>query len=180
MIRQFFFSLSLRERLLLTAFIWVLVLAWLLGLMDSYGETTREFRSNKQTINNFEQILEQSEIVELMLKEAREGLDSSRTFSGSQLVGHLDRLARDADLSSFDLNVPSTQETELFSFHTVRLNIKNTQIQDLIAFDRQIKEEAPYIALTRFELVANRRDPRYLDAIFELASFELKEDALND
>lgn len=180
MIRQLFFSLSLRERILITAFIWVLVLAWLLGLLDSYGETSREFRNNKQTLSSFEQILEQSDMVEQMLREAREGLDSSRTFSGSQLVGHLDQLAREAGISSFDTNIPTTQETDLFSFHTVRLNIRNIQIEDLIAFDRQIKEDAPYIALTRFELVANRRDPRYLDAIFELASFELKEDALNN
>lgn len=180
MIRNLFFSLSVRERLLLTVFVWALIMVWLLGLLDSFGNTLRDFRYNGQALERFEETLEQSEMVELLLEEARAGLDSSRTYSASQLVGRLDSLAREADLGSFDLNIPSTQETDLFSFHNVRLNINNTRIEELIAFDQRIKEDAPYISLARFELVASRRDPRYLDAVFELTSFELKEDALND
>ena len=180
MIRQLFNCLSTRERILLSMFFWALLLIWLLGLLDGYSFANNERKENNRIISSLNEMLELSDIAEIRLAEARDGLDSSQTYSASQLVGRLDSLAREAEFSSFDLSIPSTQDTDLFSFHNVRLNIKSARIEDLMRFDRRIKEHAPYIALSQFQLTSNRRDPRYLDAVLELSSFELKEDAIND
>jgi hypothetical protein len=179
-IRQIFNALSLRERYLLAAIIWVLLLVWILSLLDTFQVTWTTFSLNKQLTESFEATLDQSEEAELLLSAARQGLDSNKTFSSAQLVGRLDSIARENDISSFDISSPSTVDTDLFSFHTVRLSIKRGQITDLIRFDLAVKEHTPYIALSDFQLTANKRDPRFLDAVFELVSFELKEDALND
>jgi hypothetical protein len=179
-IRQLFNVLSLRERFLLAAIVWVLLLVWLLGLVDSMQRTWTAYSLNEQLIDSLEATLAQSDEAEILLESAREGLDGTKTFSAAQLVGRLDSLARENEVSSFDISSPSTQDTQLFSFHNVRLSIKRARIEELIRFDQAVKRDSPYIALSDFQLIANKRDPRFLDAVFELVSFELKEDALND
>jgi hypothetical protein len=178
--RQIFNALSLRERYLLALFVWALLLIWLLYAVEDVQRSFDRFSDQKETIATFESEIQQADEAEAMLLEARSGLDSSRTFSSAQLVGKLDSLARLNEVSSFDISTPSTEETQLFSFHTVRLSIKRTRISELIRFDQAVKKHSPYIALGEFQVSANRRDPRYLDAVFELISFELKEEALNE
>lgn len=179
-VRRIFNALSLRERYLVAIIIWVLLLAWLLGLLEGFQETWRAYSLDSRFIESLESTLGQAGEAERLLASAREGLDSTKTFSASQLVGRLDSLARQNEVSSFDISTPSTQETQLFSFHTIRLNIKRARIGELIRFDQAVKEHSPYIALGTFQVSANKRDPRFLDAVFELVSFELKEEALNE
>lgn len=180
MIRQIFNALSLRERYLVAAIIWVLLLVWLLGLLENFQTTWRSYSLNAQLLESFENSLAEADEAEALLASARQGLDGNKTFSAAQLVGRLDSIARENEISSFDISTPSTQETQLFSFHNVRLNIKRGRITELMRFDQAAKEHSPYIALGDFQLSANKRDPRFLDAVFEFVSFELKEEALND
>ncbi len=179
-IRQLFNSLSLRERYLVSVILWVLLLVWILALLDAFQETWNTYTLNREFRASLESTLDQADEAERLLDRAREGLDGNKTFSGAQLVGRLDSLARQNEVSSFDISTPSTQSTQLFNFHTVRLSIKRARISELIRFDQAVKEHSPYIALGDFRISANKRDPRFLDAVFELVSFELKEDALND
>jgi hypothetical protein len=179
-VRQIFNALSLRERYLVAAIIWVLLVVWLLGLVEGMQKTWISYSLNRQLIDSFEATLAQSEEAELLVESARRGLDSNKTFTAAQLVGRLDSLARENEVSSFDISTPSTQDTQLFSFHNVRLSIKRARITELIRFDQAVKAHSPYIALGDFQIIANKRDPRFLDAVFELVSFELKEDALNE
>ena len=178
--RQIFNALTLRERFLVALITWVLLMVWLLGFIDTVKMRYHDLRLDLALRDSYEATLAQSADAELLLDSARQGLDGSKTFSSAQLVGKLDSLARENKVSSFDISTPSTQETQLFSFHSVRFSIKQAQIADLIRFDQAVKQFSPYIALSDFQLSASKRDPRYLDAVFELLSFELKEDALND
>jgi hypothetical protein len=178
--QQIFNALTLRERFLVALIVWVLLLVWLLGFLESFQSSFSTLSLNRDLRSSYEATLTQADVAESLLDSARAGLDGSKTFSAAQLVGKLDSLARENKISSFDISTPSTQETQLFSFHNVRFSIKQAQIGELIRFDAATKQFSPYIALSDFQLSANKRDPRYLDAVFELVSFELKEDALND
>jgi hypothetical protein len=180
LIRQIFYALSLRERYLLALFAWVLLLIWLLALLDGVQRSWTAFAGNGQLVEHFRTVLAQSAEAEVMLSSARQGLDGSKTFSAAQLGGRLDSLARENQVASFDISTPSTIDSQLFSFHNVRLSIKRARIGELIRFDQAVKAYSPYIALGDFQITSNKRDPRFLDATFELVSFELKEEALND
>jgi hypothetical protein len=177
---RLFHAFSLRERMLLALFCWSMLIIWLLGLLDTAVANYRSWQQFRATRLAFEEQLAQAPLAAGLLQQARASVDASRTFSAAQLVGQLDTIARGASLSSFDLSIPGTQESDIFSFHTVRLNVKRAQLHELIELDRRIKQHAPYITLSQFQVVSNRRDPRYLDATLELASFELKEAALNE
>jgi hypothetical protein len=180
LIRQVFNFLSLRERYLLAAFIWVLLFIWGVFLLQSAQSTWSSFSRSKEILAQYEDTLELSDAAEQLLRSARQGLDSSKTFSAAQLVGRLDSIARENEVSSFDISTPSTIESQLFTFNNVRFSIKRTRIEELIRFEQAVKAYSPYIALSNFQVDANNRDPRFLDATLELVSFELKEEALND
>lgn len=179
-LRQIFNTLSLRERYLLAAFIWALLLMWAIFLLQSAKLTWNSYRGSQATLKQYEETLELADAAEQLLRNARQGLDSSKTFSAAQLVGRLDSLARENEVSSFDISTPSTIESQLFTFNNVRLSIKRARIAELIRFEQAVKAYSPYIALGNFQITANKRDPRFLDATLELVSFELKEEALNE
>ncbi|MGA1205530.1 MAG: hypothetical protein ACO3ZW_06955 [Opitutales bacterium] len=178
--RQIFNALSLRERYLLAIFVWTLLFLWLVFLVQALQTSVRTLNLNRAALESFEYTLSQTSQAEALLRSAREGLDSSKTFSASQLVGRLDSLARANEVSSFDISTPTTLESQLFTFNNVRLSIKRARITELIRFKQAVKVYSPYIALGDFQVSANKRDPRFLDATFELVSFELKEEALNE
>jgi hypothetical protein len=180
LIRQLFNALSLRERYLMALFAWALVILWMVSVLEGFKKTWSTFSLNNQLLESFEATIAQADEAALLLAGARKGLDGSKTFSSAQLVGRLDSLARENEVTSFDISNPSTIESQLFSFHNVRLSIKRARISELIRFDQAVKAYTPYIALGDFQVSANKRDPRYLDAAFELVSFELKEEALNE
>lgn len=177
MLRALFNSMTPRERLLVTLFIWALALMWLGSVLDGLRTNSADLRTTGVSLQAQADTLSLADRAEAQLQQARAGLDSGRTFSAAQLVGQLDSLAREAGLT-FDLSSPQTQETDIFSFHNVRMGIRRAQLSDLIAFDEKIRAHAPYIALARFQFIANTRDPRFLDATLEISSFELKESAL--
>jgi hypothetical protein len=180
MMRNIFNALSLRERYLFAAFVWALVILWLVFLLQGLQSTWRNFSLSRNALDSFEYTLSQADEAALLLRSAREGLDSSKTFSASQLVGRLDSIARENEVGSFDISTPSTLESQLFTFNNVRLSIKRAKIGELIRFEQAVKGYSPYIALSDFQINANTRDPRFLDATFELVSFELKEEALDE
>lgn len=178
--RQLFNFLSLRERYLLALFIWALLFMWGIFLLQSAQSTWERFSSSRQILTQYEDTLKLADAAEQLLRSARQGLDSSKTFSAAQLVGRLDSIARENEISSFDISTPSTIESQLFTFNNVRFSIKRSRIEELIKFEQAVKAYSPYIALGNFQIDANTRDPRFLDATLELVSFELKEEALNE
>ena len=178
MLRSLFSAISLRERVLLAAFIWTLLLVWFVMLWGSLRSERVVYLIQKTRAEEFEHTLSQADDAERELQQARSGLDPNRTFSASQLSERLDSMARETGVS-FTISSPDTQESDIFSYHSVRLAIRQAHIEKLIELDSKLKKESPYITLNTFQITAQRRDPRLLDATFELSSFELKQAALN-
>ena len=177
MLYRWFHFLPVRERLLLLAFVWVALFAWANNLSRSLRTQSQARGSALELLEIQDIIMAQETAVAVSLNAAREGLDTTRTLTASGLVGRLDNLARASQLD-FEINRTNTQETDLFSFHSVRLAVKQAAISDLIDFESKLRQESPYVSLNRFQIRANRRNPQDLDATFEVASFELKAAAL--
>ena len=111
MIRQLFNALSLRDRYLMALFIWALVLLWLLYLLEGFQKTWSTYTLNKQALSSFVDTIAQADEAQVLLAAARQGLDSNKTFSSAQLVGRLDSIARENEVTSFDISTPSTIES---------------------------------------------------------------------
>ncbi len=169
--------MSLRERFLLTVFIWVCLLVWGGSVMRAMKDFRTEFYSTGKKLEMQQVLIGNRETIEIGLQNQLQRLDPQKTYNSSQLVGKLDSFGRNANLR-FDTNTPNTQEGDIFNIHTVRIRVRQAGIGDLIDFDNQIKNAAPYLGLERVKLTANKSDPRLLNAQFVISSFELKENSL--
>lgn len=173
-----FHSLALRHKLVLTGFVWFLLLYWLFAALESAVANYKVFDTTGGQLRNQSGVLANAEIAASNLQSALLTLDSGKTYSASQLAGKIDAIARAANLS-FDLNPQGDESTDLFSFHTVRITIRRAQLSDLLLFERELMKESPYLALSSFQINALKRDPRNLDASLDITSFELKSGALD-
>lgn len=172
-IRQLFFTLSLRERVLLVAFLATILLIWALFLLGGLRTNTAGLRQAGQRLEVQSLQLARADDVQLMLDSALANLDSGRTYSATQLVGKIDEVARELGVR-YDLSTPNTQDSDIFATHVVRLRIDNGNLSDLIGFNDVIQQENPYIVLNQFQMAARQNDPRLIDASFEISSIELR------
>lgn len=174
LLRNYFLALSLRERLLLTVFIWVGLVLWALALVRHARSGLLEFQRTGVDLSTQEQWYAQREITRTQLQDALRRLDASSTYNAEQLAARLDLLARELSLN-YEVPSPFSEQGDQFNVHTVRLQVRKASLKDLIALDASISRERPYMGLEAFQISSNRSDPRNLDAIFQVYSFELKE-----
>ncbi|MFP4281355.1 MAG: hypothetical protein ACLFR7_00155 [Opitutales bacterium] len=174
LLRQLFFGLRNRERLLLFTLFAALLLLWATVLLRELRTGWTEYRDWRTIFAEQSETIERAPAVDAELAAALSTLDSGRTYSASQLVGKLDSVARDIGLS-VDLDASVTEGAGIYTAHNVRLRINDGNLADIMRFNEAVQTEAPYIAITQFRLAANRRDPRLIDATFDIASFELQE-----
>ncbi len=169
--------MSLRERALLAAFLWLCIAIWVGTASRSFRETKVAFTKVTTEMETQSLWLEKREETETRLNKALDLVDPRKTYASSQLVGKLDTIARDTNMN-FDINSPTTKTGDIFDVHTVRIQFKKAGLADLIVFDEKVKKESPYLGLERVQIIANKGDPRFLDAQFVVSSFELKDKTL--
>ena len=172
--RQVFFSLKGRERILLTLLLGALLLVWFAWIIRTLRTEIPAYRSSRATLNRQSQILQEKPLVDAQLEQALATVDGARTYSASQLVAKLDSLRREIGLN-VDLSSAVAEEAGIYTSYNVRLRVENGNLEDLIRFNEAVQKENPYIVITQFQFNANRRDPREIDATFDIASFELKQ-----
>lgn len=170
--RKLFHAMSLRERVLLTVFLWFSVLAWLVSAVNAFGTAKRNWAEAGARLESQNEWFDNREEIEAQLNSALQKLDPKKTYTGAQLVGLLDTIARETGVN-FDINAPVTKYGNIFNVHTVRVILSKAGIAELIGFDRRIKEHSPYLGLERVQVDANKTDPRLLNSQFIVSSFEL-------
>lgn len=174
MIRKFFQTLSLRERILLAVFFWAGLIVWATATIKSLLREYASDTSLRRQLALQESWLERKPEIIARLATIKEQFDPTRTYNGVQLAAKVDQLARDHNLDR-EVTSPESQTSEAFTIHSVRLQLRRAQISDLIYLDQALQQERPYLALESFQLAANSRDPNYLEATFQIVAFELND-----
>lgn len=174
LIRQVFFSLKGRERLLLTLLFGALLLVWLAVVIRSLRAEVPDYLSSRRALKTQSRMLEEAPTVQAMLNEALATVDASRTYSATQIVAKLDSLCRELGLK-VDISSAVAEEAGIYTAYNVRMRVENGNLEDLVRFNEAVQRENPYIVITQFQFSANRRDQREIDATFDIASFELKQ-----
>ncbi len=174
MLKPVFSQLSLREKVLVTLFLWSGILVWLTFSIDRVKDFLGGYTSVNQTLEKHQFLFDKQPEIESRLKGARDRFDPVRTVSSNELIGKIDAIARQSHLSP-DITAPRTQDSDIFDIHTLRVRFKDASISDLIQFSQELKKEFPYIALESLQIKANKKDPARLNALFVITSFESKE-----
>lgn len=175
-LQQIYRSISLREKMLLAAFLWVLVFIWFVFSIDGIKTELSQWRMVTKVLTAQEQTLAMKDTVDAQLAESLQRFNPERTFDSASLVGRVDALARQNGVSH-DISTPNTREGDQFEFHTMRVTLRNTPIEKWLAFESALRSESPYINVESVRMSADQRNPDLLDGQFIIKSFELKNDS---
>ncbi|WOO40034.1 hypothetical protein [Rubellicoccus peritrichatus] len=172
-LKYYYRRISLREKILLSGFLWVIVFIWFVFSIDGIKEVKNEWAKWSGLLRGQEALLKTGPLVDAQLQESLQRFNPERTFDSESLVGRIDGLARQTGVNH-DISTPRTQQGDKFEFHTMRVTIRKTPIDKWLAFADKLREESPYINLESVRISADKRNPELLDGQFVLKSFELK------
>lgn len=163
-----------RERLLLTAFVWAVLLLCLIGIASSISKGFRQLHMARAEVLTQDRIIAQKNDIEKRLETARNSIDTNKTLGALQLSSTIDSLARDASLSA-NIASPVSKESSIFNTYSVRISCRNAPMENLLNFARSVRAKAPYLAIRRFKISADTHNPAQLSAELEIESFELNQ-----
>lgn len=177
-LRQLFERLSFREKLLLSLFVWVLLLLGLNSVTTNLRLAWLERKAHEATYQDYETRLQQEPLIAQLLTEAQARFDPEKTRDSAELTGHIDYLVNTSGLSPRNFNT-RTQPGDMFDWHEMSLSLGEAPLESLMRFVASIRREAPYINLEQVRLSADQRNPELVDARFLINSFELRNGAGN-
>ncbi|MDX2110868.1 MAG: hypothetical protein SFY80_11560 [Verrucomicrobiota bacterium] len=177
MIRSLFNALSLRERVLLTAFFWVGLLFWISSVARGLMAERTKYVETRGALEAQDNWLAQKPVIDERLPAIKAQFVADKTYNGVQLAARVDHLAREAKLDR-EIGSLETENSDISIRYSVRLQVRRAQIAELIALDTALQKDRPYIALESFQIQANSRDPKFLDATFQVTAFELNSSTL--
>jgi len=171
-IKQVYQPRPVREKLFLCLFLVVLAFLWLSSWSGRLGEQLTAFGTAGREISIQDQWLENAAEIDQQLAQAIVDLDPAKTLAETQLVGSVDAIVREYDLS-YSIDPPQSQVGQTFTFHSVRVRVNKAPLTDLLGFSTQLRTLEPYANLDRVTIIADRGNPSLLDAQIQISSVEM-------
>lgn len=173
-VKGFFNKMSQREKVLLAGFLWVMVLIWL----SLYFGRMSDLRSGLKEVGStldYQQIwIDGEDGIAERLVDALKALDPKKTYTKNRFIGKVDGIARGVG-GNYNVSNPRTTEGDVFNEHGLTVQFRDATMGNLIAFDKAMDAEIPYMAVKRVKITPNRRDPNLLGAQFDIIAIELQE-----
>ena len=163
---------SLREKTLFIGFLWFVLLFWGFAALGRIIETTQATGNQKKLLEGQGLMISREAQIDAELKIQQGKFDSSRTYDKDQLFARVEAMAERMN-PTLSTSRTVGEPGDIFNVHTVPVRFRDEPIASLIQFDNALQGE-PYISLETARIQADRKDPRKLDAVFEITSFELK------
>lgn len=170
--KKFFFSRSLREKILLLAFLGIAALAWLLSTTGRARQRWQEWASLRVERETQQVWLNGKAAIEARAAKAVQQLEPGKTLNGTRLVGELNNLAMQAGLSA-EVSGQRTERTTQFAFHSAQVSFRRVELGALVKFYEALSARSPYIGLEQLSLTTDRGAPGMLNASFRVVAAEL-------
>ncbi|WP_309385477.1 hypothetical protein [Cerasicoccus frondis] len=175
--RQLFQRMTSREKTLLVAFVWVILIIVFSFALRDFRVFVDGWQSTGRVLKDQKALLDQAPETNAALDKELEFYNSDRIFDLASLTGRVDQLAKQAGITNFTFNTGS-EDQDIHVAHTMRLNVRDTPIDKLMALDEALNRESPYINKVSVSLKSDRNNSELLDATIVLNSFELKPSGL--
>lgn len=166
-------KMSLRERVMGLLFIVVTLLIWGSTLLERRDKVVSLIEIKRQELDIQRVWLRNAAAIESNLQAALDEIDNEKTLPATELVGLIDRMAREQNLRH-ELSAPLTEHGDIFSQHSVRVTLRNLTLPQLVRLEQALHSYYPYISLEQISITANRADPSLLNANLTISAFELR------
>jgi hypothetical protein len=172
MLKAFFLTRLLREKLLLVAFVALGALLWFSSFSKRAARTLQAHRTLTNELAQQHEWLTNRDAIEAGAVQAVKNLDPARTLDDTRLVGDLSALARENKLR-FTNDTPQTEQTGQFAIHTVQITLQRASYEDLRHFYEAIVRRSPYMGIEQVSFIADRANPALLNAALRVSSVEI-------
>jgi len=173
-IRSFVEKMTLRERSLLLCLLGLILLFWISALANTFKSIRQDLHSTSQELHEQQIYLSNKEVILQKLQKAKFHLQDDKTIGSDMLFTEMDSLARQENFT-FDLSSPQHEQNGLFTIHSIRLGIKQADLEEIIRFTQKIEQKSPYLNLTAFRITPIANKPLQLNAQLEVQSFEFSQ-----
>jgi len=147
--------ISLREKILVVALLWLGAGIWLSNVGARARVSWQEW-SGVQAEKQEQQVwLDHRATIEQKTAEAARRLEPSRTFSATSMVSELNQIATKAGLTP-EVASQRTERTPQFVLHTARSTFRRVPMSSLIKFYIEFSRRAPYLTLDQMSLTVDR------------------------
>ncbi|MFT4900942.1 MAG: hypothetical protein ACI81V_000209 [Lentimonas sp.] len=173
MIQAFFNRLSLREKVLLTLFIWVLICIAATIVLKNTGRNLNRW----STVNNSDQvqafILNRESEYDARFQEVQQRFDASYTLDETELRNRLEAICLKFNLD-YSLTSSAPKQEGNFALYEVVVRLNRIDMRNLLQFHDATLEEAPYMRLDALSLSPLRGTEGELSVRFTFKSFEME------
>lgn len=175
MYKRYFKQMTFREQILLTVFIWVILILLFNMSLKWSRSSVAEFNRNTVEIKAQDEVFAKKSVIDTELEETLKLFDPGKTFNGERLLQEVDVFATNLKLRNRDFKNPKVKDGDLLTLYSMPYVIKNYPIEKLVAFEESIRNEFPYIGISSLVITVKKSDPKFLTANFIINSFELKQ-----
>jgi Tfp pilus assembly protein PilO len=176
LIRKWYDKMSPRERIMLLAFIWVIVLGW-------FGVVSRQLKTLRDNVHSVQHdlekqtiVLSQEQTIKINLQQMLGRFDKANVVNANQLFQTVAEFAKDSNLDNPQIAQQRVNQTaDIFKINTVVVHFSHASIHDLVDFASKIEERNPYLAIDDISITPNPIRPDQLDASMRVSSLELNQ-----
>ena len=169
-------GLNMRERMLLTAFVWVLVFIGGSILWQQYRKVGALDEKLQEEARTQEVVLSRKDKVEAALSTHVERMRSSASLEGATLQGLLEALSRQCNLTPASV-VPRSEEKGGVQILSVKVTFNDAPIERLLAFEDLLGSQKIRLATKSVDITVWRNDT--LRVVYDVATYHLRETETN-
>ena len=172
-LRSFFLGRLFREKLLLTGFILMVTVTWLISLSGRTARFVRSVKITTSTLQEQQLWLANKGPIEAQAQAAAGKLDAVRTLDATRLLAEVSALASDNGLKSTTIGEAKDSPIGQFSVHSLQLSVTKVDWGTLKQFYLELGKRSPYIGIEQYSMQVDRANPTLLNASFQLSSVEI-------
>lgn len=171
--KKIFNKFTQREKILITALLWVITLLWANWLNSRLSTLSSEISTTHASLKHQQIWLDNQSSIEERLLASRQILDPGKTYPKNQFIAKVETLAKSSG-ATFNITNPTTRTGDIFNEHTLTIQFKDATLKSLLTFENAIQKEGAYMGLKELKIDPNKRDPNLLNAQFDIIALELK------
>ena len=161
-----------REQLLVTAFVLMGALVWLLSAAGRLRGQWESWHSTRTDIATQQLWLDRHKEIEAAAGDAVRNLDPARTYDATRLVSTVTSLATGASLTP-SIDSPVTQRTPQFNYHTIKVTFRRATLGSLLSFYDELSKQSPYLSLEQIAMQTERTAPGMLNVTLQISATQI-------
>jgi len=167
-VADFYMSKNRRERIMLAVIVWTLAIFWASQLSEKSSVLNDEIKTLQTKKETLQTVIAQAGTVQEMLEKVKAVFDVKKTVSPEGLQLFVESCAKNAGLA-YSMSSVVNKGADKFNLHIINLSANGARLNNVVNFERSLREKEPYITLQRVSFEGSKDGT--VDVRYAIASF---------